>query len=281
MLARDDLTHIAQGICQKYNLRFQKKVGEGGFKQTFHIINPTQTHFALKIYHLASGFDRIKREIEAMTRCHHPCIAQIYAIDIFPYNGQQYLFAIEEYLAGGTLTDRLIINVTLDRPIILSLGRDLIDAVGHIATLGLVHRDLKPDNILFRDGTYAPVITDFGIVRDLKAESITATWVNMGPGTRGYAAPEQLNNEKHLIDWRTDQFSCGVLLSLSAFGIHPFDYGDDTINAMAGRAQPIQTFYDLADRYNLQALKRMVEPWPVKRFRSVQDLMIAWRSQGV
>jgi len=88
--------------------------------------------------------------------------------------------------------------------------------------LDLVHRDIKPANIMFKEGLETPVLVDFGIVRDLAATSLTQTWSPIGPGTPFFASPEQLNNEKHLIDWRSDQFSLGVTLYFARTARHPY-----------------------------------------------------------
>lgn len=103
MQEREDLTNVALAICNTHRMKFISKVGEGGFKQTFHVENDSGTPFALKVYNPCTRDERINREITSMTRCSHPSIAKIHGIDNFTDNEKQYLFAIEEFLAGGTL----------------------------------------------------------------------------------------------------------------------------------------------------------------------------------
>lgn len=156
-----------------------------------------------------------------------------------------------------------------------------VRGIAHIAALNLVHRDIKPANILFRDNGLDPVITDFGIVRDLEAESLTATWASRAPGTPYYAAPEQMNNEKYLTDWRTDQFSAGILLSIIALNIHPYDDGSGrTLEAIAERWNTTAEFQEAITKNNYPVIGRMVEGWPVKRYRSVAQLIQDWNKQG-
>jgi serine/threonine protein kinase len=164
-----------------------------------------------------------------------------------------------------------------------SFGAQLVSAVAHIASHELVHRDLKPENILFRADGVTPVIVDFGIVRDLVDTSLTETWLMRGPGTPFFASPEQLRNEKDLIDWRSDQFSLGVLISISLFGLHP--YGENglmpqqIVDRVSERGAQSARFVESA-RAELPVLVRMTAPWPVQRLRKPEQLVGSWERGG-
>src|SRR6266568_1488240 len=162
------------------------------------------------------------------------------------------------------------------------LGGKLIGAVAHVASHGLVHRDLKPDNIMFR-GDGEPVIVDFGLVRDLSQSSLTKTWLLQGPGTPYFSAPEQLNNEKQLIDWRTDQFALGLVLGICATAIHAYATASgapvEAVEAIAARRGPSAAFTKAVTAAGVPVLARMVKPWPVERFRTAEDLAQAWLAQ--
>ncbi len=134
-----------------------------------------------------------------MQRCSHPNIGRLSAIAEFYHEGAQYLLSGEEFLPGGTLTSRLRRDL-LSGPETRDIGGQLVSAIAHIASHDLVHRDIKPDNILFRADGVTPVIVDFGLVRDLVRTSLTQTWLMRGPGTPFFAPSEQLRNEKALID---------------------------------------------------------------------------------
>lgn len=278
-----DLEPIAQAICAERRYRYVGKAGEGAFKQTFHVLLHEGTPQALKVYQPGLSRERTDREIVAMTRCCHPNIGRLSLVDHYSYSGVDHIFSLEEFLSGGTLTSRLSAG-PLSRDRVLALGEDLIDAVAHIAFQGLVHRDLKPDNILFREDGVTPVIVDFGIVRDLTLSSLTESWLSRGPGTPLFAPPEQLNNEKALINWRADQFSLGVLLSISAFGFHPFEESGDLppeiVQHVATRRQSTVRFRAAAQTSRLAALIKMTDPWPIYRFRTASDLADAWRRQS-
>jgi serine/threonine protein kinase len=264
-----DLTHVAQAICADRNLSFIGPAGEGTFKQTFRVQEADGTLVALKVYKPGYDSERSDREIHAMETCDHPNIARLYALAHFDCAGQDHLYTLEEFFGGGTLTNRIMTHGIMDTATVISLGNDLIDAVGHIASHRFVHRDLKPDNIMFRVGSDTPVVVDsdtpvvvdFGIVRDLTAATLTADWMPMGPGTPYFAAPEQLNNSKQLIDWRTDQFSLGVVLAVCGFGQHPYDSTGNaavTIQTVGTRGPLAPAFRHNVQQSGLIALERMV-----------------------
>lgn len=146
-----------------------------------------------------------------------------------------------------------------------------------------MHRDFKPANIMYPAAGAEAMVGDFGIVRDLTKTSITKSYLLSGPGTPFFAAPEQLNNEKSLIDWRTDQFAIGVTLAFSYFGLHPYreDGEDDTqaINRVATRSGPSARFVQAVAASNLPVLARMVAAWPAGRVRTHGILLEQWREQ--
>ena len=143
-----------------------------------------------------------------------------------------------------------------------------------------MHRDIKPDNILYRADGVTPVIVDFGLVRDLVRTSLTQTWLIRGPGTPLYAPPEQLRNEKALIDWRSDQFSLGVVVAFAAFGFHPYQDGGEsfarTVERVADRGKQTARFADAAMQSGMPFLIQMTAPCPVERFRTPESLLRAW-----
>jgi serine/threonine protein kinase len=272
-------TEVAQAFCAANGHQLVGPVGAGAFKETFHVVLATGEHQALKVYQPGFSPERTSRELGAMQRCSHPNIARLTSFTGFYLDGVQFLLSVEEFLPGGTLSSRLQRGL-LNGTEALGIGRQLVSAVAHIASHDLVHRDIKPDNILFRADGVTPVIVDFGLVRDLVRTSLTQTWLMRGPGTPYFAPPEQLRNEKAMIDWRSDQFSLGVVLALAAFGFHPYqDEGVPptlTVDRVAEHGSQCARFVDAARQSGMMFLVRMTAAWPVERFRTPDDLQRAW-----
>lgn len=274
------LEPIAKAYCESSGCTLLGPVGKGAFKEAYRVRLPSGEEVALKVFRQNVSPERTTREIEAMLRCEHPHIAKLASVGPFAHEGVTYLVSLEEFFGGGSLSDRLSGGRLLVTQDAIALGRLLIGAVAHIASHDLVHRDLKPDNIMFRDSGMTPVVVDFGLVRDLAEQSLTMTWLMRGPGTPLFSPPEQLLNEKALIDWRADQFALGVVLSFATLGFHPYAESGDTwpmtVERVANRSGPSQAFDAAARGAGLEALARMVAPFPVQRFRTPQQLVNAW-----
>jgi serine/threonine-protein kinase len=127
---------------------------------------------------------------------------------------------VEEFLDAKPLsevTDRLTTE-----PAIIDLLHRIMVAMQPVWDQRVVHRDLKPDNILITQDL-KPKIVDFGIARFLDYASLTKTIAFMGPATPMYAAPEQLFNLKTEIDVRTDFFALGIIVAELQMRFHPFE----------------------------------------------------------
>lgn len=273
---------VAKAVCRFGGFEFGTGVGRGAFKETFSAVDGAGRAIAVKILKPGCSNERSTREIEAMKRCSHPNVASLIELSSIEFAGTQYTFIIEPFMAGGTLEDRLRTG-PFGREQVLRVGGELICAIEHIAAHDLVHRDIKPANIMFLYENSPAVIGDFGIVRDLTKTSLTETFLASGPCTPFFAAPEQLNNEKALIDWRTDQFALATTLTIGHFGAHPYadvgDRGDEAVFRVCSRSGPSKTFVREAQLAGLPILPKMLEPWPVRRFRTPQLLFEAWIAQ--
>jgi serine/threonine protein kinase len=281
-LAEYRLEAVAKAICDANGYTLGLGIGSGSFKETFSATHPDGRALAIKVLKPGCPAERSIREIEAMKRCSHPNVAALLELSTIDEGGVQYTFPMEAFMAGGTLDDRLK-NGRIDREQLLEIGAVLIQAVEHIASRGLVHRDIKPANIMFENEDSPAILGDFGIVRDLTKSSLTHTYVPSGPCTPYFAAPEQLNNDKALIDWRTDQFALGTTLTVSHFGFHPYrtvgDEDGQSVVRVSSRSGPSAEFVDAATAGGLPVLAAMLSPWPVQRYRTPSLLLSAWRAQ--
>lgn len=276
-----NLSSIADQICSQNNYTLIKPIAEGGFKQTFLVQDDAGSQLALKLLKPGTDTVRLDREIEAMRQCQHPNIGTIIDFDSIHSSDETYNYIVEPYADGGSLMDRLKARGRFERDAVIKLAISLSDAIGYLSVLKLVHRDIKPDNIMFLDSSDEPILLDFGIVRDLDVTSLTKTFFIRGPGTPYYAAPEQLNNRKELIDWRTDQYALGVTLAGSIYDNHPHSEENDqgplhAIERVAQHQIPSKRFSQFCALYDLQPLLKMIAPYPVLRFCDADSLKSAW-----
>jgi serine/threonine protein kinase len=281
-IARYSMESVAKAICAACGYTFGGGIGQGSFKETYLATKADSTKLALKILRLGCSAERNDREVEAMKRCAHPNIINLLELAEFKHEGAKYDYLLESYMGGGTLDDRLKVGL-LSRDETIALGGQLIRAINHIAGNDLVHRDIKPANIMYPAAGAEAIVGDFGVVRDLRKESITNSYLLVGPGTPYFASPEQLNNEKALIDWRTDQFAVGVTLAIGFLGYHPYlelgENSDQVIGNVASRNGPSRRFMLAVEASSLVVLGRMVAPWPAARFRTALILLEEWLKQ--
>ncbi len=271
------LEKVAISICNQLDVILGRTLGAGAHKHVF-LINQAGTNLALKIAPVSATLkSRFERESQALLDCHHPAIASLKYVKSYVFDGEEYWVTIEEFLAGGTLRDRMV-HGPMPVPQLRHIGTVLADALVHLHERGLVHRDIKPENILFRDEN-EPVLTDFGIVRVLGELSLTQDFMAQGPGTPLYSAPEQLLNDKASIDWRTDQFDLALVLVECVLGHHAFFQNGlsrrDAILAVANRASlPRETEVKL-ECMRLGCLIKALAPWPVQRYRWPEEFIKA------
>ncbi|HOI29926.1 MAG TPA: serine/threonine-protein kinase [Melioribacteraceae bacterium] len=271
------LIDVANEFGQQRGYKSVEFVGKGGFKECFKIVDQHDNEFALKIIDLNnSDLRRIEREMLILATCDSPLINKLYEFGNFVDKSfNSFSFSVEEYLGGGTLEEKL--NTGLTKENIVELGTSLIEVLVYIKDKNIVHRDIKPANIMFRYNSTIPVLVDFGIARDLNRTSLTPTWLPSGPCSPYYASPEQLNNEKDLIDWRTDQFSIGIVIGECFYGTHPFKNhkgsNDDAVSNVASRKKCATEFVSLSNSLGVSIILRMLEPWPHRRYQNPQELL--------
>ena len=212
-------------------------IGRGGMGEVFEARqeNPSRI-VAVKISPQAAAHPaalrRFEREVEFLARLTHPGIAQIYDAGIADMGGVSVpYFAME--LVRGTPVTEYAASQNLSLPQRVELVATLCDAVQYAHQQGVIHRDLKPDNILvpLDAGTSGsgriplPRILDFGIsrlVQDERAEQRTmATEAGQPIGTPGFMAPEQIRGEVASIDTRCDVYALGVIAYLLLGGRAP------------------------------------------------------------
>ena len=199
--------------------RLESKLGSGGMSTVYLGIDETlDRQVAIKVLHREISdepdqLERFRREARAVARLSHPNVVQV--IDAGEDAGHPYI--VFEYVPGETLKDRIrrLGTLPVDEAVAyaIEIGRGL--AAAH--TEQLVHRDVKPQNVLLNMAGRAKV-TDFGIARSLESAGLTATGRVLG--TTDYVSPEQAMGKD--VDGRTDIYSLGIVLYEMLTGDVPF-----------------------------------------------------------
>ena len=196
-----------QTIAERYELK--EMVGSGGMSSVYRAFDTLlERNVALKILHEQFGGDdehveRFRREARAVAQLSHPNIVTV--IDRGEEDGRQFI--VFELIDGENLKELVERGGPLPVRRVLELGLEIGRALAFAHAQGLVHRDVKPQNVLL-GGEGIAKVTDFGIVRSLDAVGHTETGTVLG--TSHYIAPEQARGER--VDAQTDVYSFGVVL---------------------------------------------------------------------
>jgi hypothetical protein len=162
----------------------------------------------------ASARKRFLREGRAAAAVSHDHVVTIYGID----DGATLPFIAMEYISGQSLEDRIKAEGSLELTEILRIGMQIASGLAAAHAQGLVHRDVKPGNILLENGVEKVKITDFGLARAV--DDVRMTKPGVVTGTPEYMSPEQARGES--VDPRTDLFSLGCVLYAMCTGRSPF-----------------------------------------------------------
>jgi serine/threonine-protein kinase len=161
--------------------------------------------------------ERFRREAEAAARLTHPHIVAITDYGVT----DETVYLMMPYCEGGSLADRLARERCMPAPVAAAIGAQVATALDFAHRHGVVHRDVKPDNILFDEDGNA-LVTDFGIATARFHGRLTGTGRAMG--TPHYMSPEQAMGK--MVDGRSDVYAVGVMLYEMLAGVAPFDGPD-------------------------------------------------------
>jgi DNA-binding response OmpR family regulator len=215
------------------------------------------------------AFDRFLREFELIGKISHPNVVRIFNLGI----ADDHAFIAMEYCSRGSLKRRIRIGMYADRA--EEIMRQVADALGAIHTVGILHRDLKPTNVLFREDESVALI-DFGLAKQahLKAE-LTGTGEIFG--TPYYMSPEQGHGET--LDIRSDIYSLGVMFFEMLTGNKPFEGNTAMAVILKHARDPIPRLPEHLSQYQ-PAIDKMMAKRPGHRFQTVQELL-EWRPATV
>lgn len=208
---------VGQTLGGRY--RIEKQIGIGGMAVVFRAYDPViQRYVAVKMLKedVARDEAAVKRfinESKAVAMLSHPNIVSIYDVSV----SGEYKYIVMEYIEGITLKSYMSQKGALPLDEVIHYSRQILSALAHAHGKGIIHRDIKPQNImLLKDGKIK--VTDFGIAKLPNAETVTMT--DKAIGTVYYISPEQASGLA--IDTRSDLYSMGVVMYEMASGKLPF-----------------------------------------------------------
>lgn len=270
--------------AQLDNFRLTRFLGAGAFARVYLAV-PEDTldeskAVAFKIFSeeaiKSDGFlERLSREVALCQSLHHPNIVRVLG------SGQEGLvhFLRMEYVDGITLTERLQ-SGRLELLQVMQWARALADALGHAHKTGVIHRDIKPDNVLLSQE--GPKLTDFGLARMEGTSSLTQDGTAIG--TPHYMSPEQVMAEKKL-DGRCDQYALGCVIFELLTGEKLFE-GDQAVQVVLKQVQeaprdPSLLRMEIPERLS-KTILRMLAKKPEERFPSMDEVVseIDWVLQN-
>lgn len=256
--------------------RLVEKLGQGGMAQVYKAYQPDLDRYvAIKVLHphLTGDPDfaaRFRREARAIAALEHPNIVRVYDFDTAEGLG----FLVMEYLEGENLKQRLYRlgceGKRMDLAQVTEIVSVLTDALDYAHRQGLVHRDVKPSNVLLT-ASGRPVLTDFGIARMVDITTITESGGTLG--TPAYMSPEQGRGEPG--DARSDIYALGAMLYQMCTGQLPFDadtpYAVILKHITAPLPLPRSVCPDLPEAVERVILKAMAKD-PDDRFQTAGEM---------
>jgi eukaryotic-like serine/threonine-protein kinase len=219
------LALVRQAFTDRYDV--EREIGKGGNARIFLARDPSGQRVALKILHpellVSVAADRFLREIRLASQLDHPHIARL--LD----SGERdwLIYYVMSYVEGATLREYLDTSSRLSIVETRRIASDLLDALSHAHGLGIIHRDVKPANVVI--SAEGAILLDFGIARAVAAsgtDQLTRSGIAVGTST--YMSPEQITAATS-IDHRCDVYSVGCLLFECLAGQPPFYHRNEAV----------------------------------------------------
>jgi serine/threonine protein kinase len=263
-------TMVGERVADRYEI--EELVGTGGMSSVYRAHDELlDRHVALKILHQHYNDDeeyveRFRREARSVAKLAHPNIVTV--IDRGEENGRQFI--VFEYIAGENLKQLVDRAGRLPIRRAVELGLEIARALAFAHDQGLIHRDVKPQNVLL-NGDGEAKVTDFGIARSLDVEhGMTQTGTVLG--TSNYIAPEQASGRP--VDAHTDVYSLGVVMYELLTGEVPFPGENFVAVAMKHINEPPPNLLEKRPDVPLRlaaAVDRALEKDPRDRFSSMHE----------
>jgi serine/threonine protein kinase len=269
---------VREALAAEYEII--EELGRGGMALVFRARDrQLEREVAIKVLPFSLAFDaefveRFQREARTAAQLEHPNIIPIHRVG----RSGRVIYFVMKFLRGGSLSTVLQERKKLTPPEIRRLLLEAGSALGYAAQRGIVHRDIKPDNIMF-DEFGQCLLTDFGIAKAASGQKLTGT--GMSIGTPHYMSPEQARAQA--IDGRSDIYSLGVVAYQSLTGTVPYD-GEDSFSIgykHITESIPTPSLITADERRIFEVIKRMLMKDPADRFQSCEELVASIQGQPI
>ena len=268
------LQRVADALAGRY--RIERELGAGGMATVYLAFDlKHQRKVAVKVLRpelaAALGADRFTREIETAAQFQHPHVLPL--LDSGEASG--FLYYVMPYVEGESLRDRLAQHGELPIHDAVKILVEITDALAYAHAHGVVHRDIKPDNVLL--SSRHALVTDFGVAKALSEatgrQQLTTAGVALG--TPAYMAPEQAVADPHL-DQRVDIYAVGALGYELVAGRPPFTGGtaQEVLAAHVSRApEPVAKWRPACPPALAEILMKCLEKRPADRWQTADELL--------
>ena len=279
---QDLLARVAHAVAPAYDL--EDEIGRGGSGIVYRAVDRRlKRSVALKILPPDLAFrsdtrERFMREAETAANLSHPNIVPIFSVD----EREGLAWFVMALVEGENIGDRVRNRGPLPFADVRRIMREVSDALAYAHVRGVVHRDIKPDNILLDAQSGRALVTDFGIARATTEGESRLTATGTAIGTPSYMSPEQCAGEREL-DGRSDLYSLGAVAYYMIAGQPPFD-GPSTpvimMKQVTEKPVPVSRYRHDVPRDLESIVMTLLEKSPDDRFASGADLIAALDDGG-
>ncbi|HSL88888.1 MAG TPA: serine/threonine-protein kinase [Ignavibacteriaceae bacterium] len=259
------------------NYKILEIIGRGGMGVVFKAIDLSlEKVVALKMIDPLLAKDdnflnRFKTEAKALARLENSNIVGVYALRDTEYG----LFMVMEYVQAKTISEWIREKGRFSSAETKEIARHFLKAIGHAHKVGVIHRDIKPNNILLCDDGTVKVM-DFGLAKVVQDHAAQSTVTQIAAGTLYYMSPEQIKGLKN-VDKRSDIYAIGMTIYEMLAGRTPFEKSESEFTIqkqiVEGKIPPPSKYNPLIPKAFVKMIMKAIEKDADKRYQTVPDML--------